>query len=300
MLKKINRLVWCVAVCVAQVRAEDTRCFATDAETGAVTMRVNGTNLWTYVPQSQEGKPYFHPLCVPGTGEPLTAFRPPDHAWHLGLWFSWKYINGCNFWEPTSNAVTKIVSQTVKTEGNVMSSDVVLSYLGKGTEIVREARQVRVATAENGDYTIEWESAFTAVGGDAAFDCTKAGKNKNGDWASGGYAGLMWRFPDTPYFSYSVRNAEGKENVKACGEPSAFVEAVAVSKATGAKAKIVFRDLEGNPRHPTPWFVRYDLNAHKGRGYYLIGPAMIFHEPLKLAAGETLRFRYSVSVERIK
>jgi len=23
-----------------------------------------------------------------------------DHVWHLGYWFSWKYINGVNYWKP--------------------------------------------------------------------------------------------------------------------------------------------------------------------------------------------------------
>jgi hypothetical protein len=286
-------------LCAASACAEDTRRWVTDPATGAVTMWANGTNVWTYVPQSKEGKPYFHPLTVPGTGEPLTAFRPPDHAWHLGLWFSWKLINKCNFWEPNSNAVTKIVSQNVKPgDDRVLTVDAVLAYEGNGKELARENRKVRVTTAENGNYTIEWESVFTAGAADVVFDCTKAGKNKSGDWASGGYAGLMWRFPDNPAFTYHFATAEGKENIKACGERSERVEAEAVSKTTGAKAKIVFRDLPGNTRCPTPWFVRHDLNAHKGRGYYLIGPAMIFHEPLRLAAGESACFRYSVSVER--
>ena len=42
-------------------------------------MYVGQTLCWTYVPQGREGKPYFHPLAMPGTGEALTAFRPPDH-----------------------------------------------------------------------------------------------------------------------------------------------------------------------------------------------------------------------------
>ncbi|MDR2849811.1 MAG: PmoA family protein [Verrucomicrobiota bacterium] len=288
--------LWAVSVC-----AEDTRRWAVDADTGAVTMWALGTNVWTYVPQSKEGKPYFHPLTVPGTGEALTAFRPADHAWHLGLWFSWKLINTCNFWEPNSNAVTKIVSQKV-TPGTdwVLTIEAVLSYEGNGQELVRENRTVRVTTAEDGAYAIAWESVFTAGAAEAVIDCTPAKRGPNGDWASGGYAGLMWRFPDTPAFAYQFVNAEGKENVKACGEKSERVEITATSKRSGAQAKIVFSDQAGNPRHPTPWFVRYDLNSLKGRGYYLVGPATIFHEPLKLAPGETARFRYAVSVERAK
>ena len=29
----------------------------------------------------------------------MTADRPPDHIWHHGLWFSWKFINKVNYWE---------------------------------------------------------------------------------------------------------------------------------------------------------------------------------------------------------
>ena len=29
----------------------------------------------------------------------LTNFKPEDHPWHYGLWFSWKYINKANYWE---------------------------------------------------------------------------------------------------------------------------------------------------------------------------------------------------------
>lgn len=300
-MKKAIAFACCVALYGACALAEDSRRFVTDPETGAVTMWAAGTNVWTYVPQSKEGKPYFHPLNVPGTGESLTAFRPADHAWHLGFWFSWKLINGCNFWEPNSNAVTRIVSQTV-TPGadHVLTATATIVYEGNGKELVSERRKVRVTTAENGDYVIDWESAFTAAASDVVFDCTKAGQNKNGDWVSGGYAGLMWRFPDTPFFTYHFANAEGTENIKACGAPSDRMELAATSKLSGAKAKIVFRDQAENPRYPTPWFVRYDINSHGGRGYYLVGPAMIFHEPLKLAAGETACFRYSVSVARDK
>jgi type 1 glutamine amidotransferase len=42
-------------------------------------------------------KPYFHPLTVNSTI--LSCVSPPDHTWHLGLWFSWKFINGVNYWE---------------------------------------------------------------------------------------------------------------------------------------------------------------------------------------------------------
>jgi hypothetical protein len=282
------------------LRADDPRRFSTDPATGTVTLSVDGKTCWAYTPQSPEGKPYFHPLAIPGTGEAFTSYRPPDHAWHLGFWFSWKYINDCNFWEPDTNGVTRVLSQTAEpgTDG-VFRIHAVLAYYAKGREVVRETRAVAVTTQTNGNYVIDWDAAFTAQSSEAVFSCTPAKRDKNGEWASGGYAGLALRMADSPGFTYAYANADGLTNVKTCGEKSGWLSVVATSSATGAKARITLRDNPENPRHPTPWFARHSATAQKGRGYYFVGPSMIFHEPLRLAPGDTLRFRYSVSVERL-
>ena len=55
-------------------------------------------DVWRFRYEEGLDKPYFHPLrTVEGTT--LTAERPADHIWHYGLWFSWKFINGVNYWE---------------------------------------------------------------------------------------------------------------------------------------------------------------------------------------------------------
>lgn len=282
-------------------RAEETRRLLTDTDTGAVTMQVAGKTCWTYMPQSKEGKPYFHPLAIPGTDDVFTSFRPPDHNWHLGFWFSWKYINGCNFWEPDTNGVTRIVTQTVTpADDKSLTAEAVIAYLAKGREAVRETRTVRVTTQPNGNYTFEWDSTFTAQGAEAVFSTTPVKKDKAGArWATGGYAGLMLRFADSPGFSYAFANAECKADVMTCGEKSERIEVVATAKGSGAKAKITVRDHPENPRHPTPWFARHSAADHKGRGYYLVGPSMIFHEPLTVPADTSVRFRYTVTVERL-
>ncbi len=266
----------------------------------AAALRAADAPGWTYVPQSPEGKPYFHPLAIPGTADVFTSFRPPDHNWHLGLWFSWKYINGCNFWEPDTNGVTRIVSQTT-TPGapHALTSQTTLAYLAKGVEAVRETRAVSAATRPDGSYTITWDSTFTAVGADAVFSCTPSKKGKDGNWATGGYAGLMLRFADSPGFTYTFTNDAGLRDVKTCGEKSATMTVIATAAASGAQAKITVADHPDNPRYPTPWFARHSTAAHNGRGYYLVGPSMIFHEPLTLKAGASARFRYTVTVERL-
>ena len=57
----------------------------------------NSDIIWQYNFNNRFGKPYFHPVRVKNST--LTCVSPPDHPWHLGLWFSWKYINGVNYWE---------------------------------------------------------------------------------------------------------------------------------------------------------------------------------------------------------
>jgi len=278
----------------------DPRQFVTEPSTESVTMSISGKPCWTYVPQSREGKPYFHPLTIPGTDVVLTAFRPPDHVWHLGLWFSWKFINGVNFWEPDTNGVTRVLSQTVfPAADKTFVTDVLLAYIAKGTETVREKRRVRVITQPSGNYTIEWDSTFTAQETEAVFSSTPVKKDLSGNWATGGYSGLLWRFTDSPAMSYALINEEHLADVKTCGKKSASLTILATAVASGAKAKIIFRDNPENPRYPTPWFVRHSTTAHKGRGYYLIGPSAVFHEPLKLVRGESARFRYTLTVERL-
>src|SRR5262245_59794513 len=59
--------------------------------------------LWQFNFATNEAKPYFHPLRLAGSNEPLTSSKPSDHRWHYGLWFAWKYINGVNYWEEDKN-----------------------------------------------------------------------------------------------------------------------------------------------------------------------------------------------------
>lgn len=284
----------------AQGATRDARQFVTEPATQAVSMTVEGKTCWTYVPQSKEGKPYFHPLAIPGTDDVFTSFRPPDHAWHLGFWFSWKFINGVNFWEPDTNGVTRVLSQSVApADDKTFTADCTLSYIAKGKEAVREKRTVRVTTQPNGNYAIEWDSTFTATQTEAVFSSTPVKKDAGGNWATGGYAGLMLRLADSPGFAHVFANAERLADVKTCGEKSERIEILTTAKASGARAKITFRDHPENPRSPTPWFARHSITAHRGRGYYLVGPSMVFHEPLTLAPGASARFRYTFTVERL-
>jgi len=277
---------------------------------------------WTYNPASPEGKPYFHPLIIPGdpAQTPFTSFRPSDHKWHLGLWFSWKFINGVNFWEPDKRAKIGILNSrheragsgsgagagTVDTFLTEIAYETALKRGEPSVPVLREQRKVTVTTRAGGDYSIVWDATFRAVADKVVFDRTKPGKNKRtGVWESGGYAGLNLRFADEPAFRYDFANAEGVANAAACGLPSERVTVRIASRDGSARALLTFRDLSagstagGVAPPPAVWFVRHQRGAQKGRGYYVLGSAPLFHKPLVLARGETLHLRYEVSVERL-
>jgi len=67
--------------------------------TNQLALRSHGAEVWRFrFDPAASSKPFFDPVRVAG-GPALTWARPPDHVHHLGLWFSWKYINGLNYWE---------------------------------------------------------------------------------------------------------------------------------------------------------------------------------------------------------
>jgi type 1 glutamine amidotransferase len=72
------------------------------AQTDTTIQLIKGDKLvWQYNFRNRFGKPYLHPVYLGHTR--LTSESPSDHVWHYGLWFSWKFINGLNYWEYTDD-----------------------------------------------------------------------------------------------------------------------------------------------------------------------------------------------------
>jgi hypothetical protein len=71
--------------------------FAWQQEPGRVALvHRGGAVVWQFNHATNQAMPYFHPLALPG-GPSLTWLSPPDHPWHYGLWFAWKFLNGKNY-----------------------------------------------------------------------------------------------------------------------------------------------------------------------------------------------------------
>jgi len=61
---------------------------------------------------------------------------------------------------------------------------------------------------------------------------------------------------------------------------------------TGKKATLAILDSPSNARHPPPSFIVHDVQ----RPFIYYSPAVLFNEPLELAAGESLKLCYRIVV----
>jgi hypothetical protein len=247
---------------------------------GCLALASDGRTLWQLNFKPGEDKPFFHPLGL-ADGTVLTAARPADHRWHLGLWWSWKYINGLNYWEEDkatgrSEGRTELVS--VKPTPNADYSarvEMSLSYHPPNKPAVLTEKRVLLISAPDakGNYSIDWDSAFTAGAEDLTFERTPPR-----NWA-GGYAGLGLRFsPEARRWTFtSSEGTVGATNIY--GNSARWVD---FSDGHG----VTVFDHPQNLRHPTPWY--------PNQNHPFICPAFLFKEPYLLAAGKTLRLRYRI------
>jgi type 1 glutamine amidotransferase len=256
---------------------------------GTLALVRDGKVVWQLNMAEREGKPYFHPLRLPD-GADVTALRPADHPWHLGLWWSWKYIDGVNYWEfdPKTHlyhGITEVTGKQVAARPDHSATvNLQLAYhLPHQLPVLTERRVVTVSPPDgDGGYTIDWNATFTAGAKDAVLDRTPPTGRKNGlPW--GGYAGLSLRFaPEQKKWTFT--GPSGAKGVPALGtgKPGPWVD------FSGPRGGVTIFDGPRNLRHPTPWYLIQQMP--------FMTPAILYHDPYTLPAGKTLSLRYRVFV----
>lgn len=261
----------------------------------ALTLSRNGTTLLAYRFGETVPKPYFHPLRTP-QGALLTAFQPSDHVWHRGLWFAWKYINGVNYWEEAIGADGMLVSdgRTLCTGADTFAVAEdgtgelchALDYVAPdGQVVMAEKRRVLIRPDAGPELVIDLLHDFTVGGADITLEATPA--NDQTPW--GGYAGLGIRAA-RDLTDCRVVNDAGQADGEASGASALWVALSGIADGGPRRdrmAGMALIDYPGNPRHPAPSYVYYDKSAF---GY--ISPSLLRHEPMALAAGQTLRLAY--------
>ena len=255
----------------------------------STSMLLDNHVLWTYNHNPKEGKPYFHPLSS-SDGTVFTDLRPEDHPWHRGIWFSWKFINGVNYWEEArenglSEGRTHLLSVERKvSEDKTVTLSLKLSYTSdsKAKTVLLENREIVINPPDkHGAYTISWKSSFKAQDEDVTFDRTPIpGETDGKSW--GGYAGYSIRM-NNEMKGGVFSNSEGQTDAEAWAQPARWV-----AFTSPQESSILFLDHPSNLRHPSKWYI--------ARGMPYFSPAILFDSSYSLKANESLTLRYRVIV----
>ncbi|HTO02806.1 MAG TPA: DUF6807 family protein [Opitutus sp.] len=254
--------------------------------------------VWQLSFDSAKGKPFFHPVSVNG-GTSLTNFRPEDHPWHYGLWFSWKFINGANYWEENrqtgrSEGTTRWGTPKIdtKADGRAIIAFTVTYTHPSGRVDLTEARELHVsAPATDGSYFIDWSSRFVAGTEGAVLDRTPMPNEPEGKF-NGGYAGLSARLASAPaVVSFVTSDGPVTEFTTNRARPSVGAVAANVTengKDVGALAILSAPANTGAER--APWYL---VNADMR----FACAAILAPRIITLPAGGELKLKYRLAVQ---
>lgn len=238
--------------------------------------------LWRY-DYGTRPKPFFHPLCTPA-GRCLTNYEPHDHVWHRGLWFTIKFVNGANFWEENEPFGVQTLAAGPSLEhgpAGGVSIETALRWTAGDTPLLHEERIVRYLPLDDESFRIEFDSRLEALG-DTTLDRTPFTT-----W--GGYGGLILR-GSRNWYDTEILLADGTSTTRPTGQRAAWASLQGkIDGGRASQAGAAMFDHPSNPRAPTPWY------GATGTGHYL-NAAFLFHEPMSLAEGECLAFRYALLV----
>jgi hypothetical protein len=261
----------------------------------------HGRIVWQLNFDKKEGKPYFHPVSLID-GTELTWLRPADHRWHRALWFSWKFINGVNYWEEDpktglSPGRTELVEvkfwwhndwlADIEVMRRSADIEMMLSYHRPGgPAVLTEKRLIAVSAPDkNGRYHIDWHSTFTAGEKDVLLSRTPI-PGEQGGMGWGGYAGLSIRMAEAAR-GFQFVDSRGRKDKQIHGKKARWVD-FSGELPNGKEAGITILDHPENLWHPSPWYVE------KGMPYF--SPAVLFNKSYKIEAKKSLTLWYRILI----
>ena len=255
--------------------------------------------MWAFSFDAQRGKPFFNPVSVAG-GPSLTFFRPEDHPWHYGLWFSWKYINRVNYWEEDrqsgkAEGATRWSEPSIETkpDGSATIKLELTSTHPLGRVDLTEQRELRVsAPAADGSYAIDWRARFTAGREKVLLDRTPMPGEPKGA-VNGGYAGLGLRMANAP-LAIAFVSAESPVTDFKSDRARPFAPAIACNFTEGANpvGAIAILSDPANAGERAPWYL---INSTQMR---FACPAILAPQPRVIEAGGSFLLRYRIAVQR--
>lgn len=249
----------------------------------------NGLPLWTLNHNEDEGKPYIHPLAS-ANGKILSGLRPDDHPWHRALWFSWKFINGVNYWEEdrksgkSDGRTTLLDTRRTELPSGAVRVEMELTYApaATGDQVLDESRTLEIHPLDaEGAYRIDWSSQFRALEHDVILDRTPIPGEPGGkDW--GGYAGYSLRMNQEVAGGVFI-NSEGQTGSGTHRQPARWL---AYSKPE--VGGVLFLEHPTNLRYPAKWYVA------EGMPYF--SPSVIHDASHTIKAGDSLGLKYRLVI----
>lgn len=251
--------------------------------------------VWQYNFNNRYKKPYFHPVVAHGTT--LTCVSPLDHPWHLGLWFSWKYINKVNYWEYLneyksegtgykSRGITDIKSiDFIKKDDFSASISMEIDYYPDGGEtVMMEKRRIDISSPESdGSYYFDYEHVFTASADEVEIDRTPLPGEPRGK-PHGGYAGLSIRYSQDFSSAFFISSNE-IENYHGVKSDWLYME---MRTLLGEKAGICFYQYTKETPESAGWFIVDNQETP----FHYFSPSPIFKNKIVLKKDEKLVLKY--------
>ena len=239
--------------------------------------------------------PHFDILATTD-GRNTVWVSPPDHIWHYGLWFSWKKINGVNFWETDKELQQKgrneIHDPVIQCEPDGDTATIRYRELShpdpKGPAGLADRVTIKI-TRPAGDCgpKVEWKMVTTALT-DVVLDRTPPPGQPGGrGW--GGYGGFSWRGAKA-LKSVSFLDSEGRRDDAAHRKNARWMS---ISGTVDERPMgLLMIDHPKNPRHPSSWYV----TGKPDLPFWYANPALLQDEPMTLAKGESFTHVYRLMV----
>jgi type 1 glutamine amidotransferase len=282
-------------VCLKVIKTVEVNNFSWNQTDTTLSLMNNSEMIWQYNFRNRFGRPYFHPVTI--RSSTLTCVSPPDHPWHVGLWFSWKFINGVNYWEYLNDfkseetgyrsaGITELQKNEIIRNPD-FSADIRMElqyHPADSGAVMTEKRNIHISQPlSDGSYFMDNEYIFNPVTDKVVLDRTPIEGEPQG-MAWGGYAGLSIRFNQdftSPEIIVPTDSANCKKD---------HWLYMGFNTITGEIAGICILQ---NPEFTTPTTSWYVINDSKVPFYYF-SPAVLFDGRIILKKGNTLHLKYRV------
>jgi len=273
----------------AAVDASAGRKLTWKTDATSVTLLNNGKIVWQHMHDAKVGKPAMRVGLLDGTELtrpwPIPAgYSKRDHVWHKMLWWSWKGINGVNFWEENQRGTEPIsVKPTLNADGSARIELAISYHLPDKPPMATEKRVIEVSAPDQaGNYLITWRAEF-APGGDKAVTFKRNGYGGLAIRMAGEFCGGVTKDIDAWKFIKSTEPAAKK------GSGNRWI-AYTGKAQNGRDACIAMFDHPDNPRYPTQWATRTQ--------YPYLNPAFTAAgEDFRLEPGKTLKLTYGIAIQ---